>query len=349
MTTSDDKKPSLKGQLGAGRRSVSVSQESLIKSQPLLSDSALPLLVTPAVEGLNLITWANSHRPFIETNLAQHGGILFRNFNIKTLEEFQRFVSEMSNELLEYTYRSTPRSKVSGNIYTSTEYPADQSIPLHNEMSYTTSWPMKIWFCCLIAPQQQGETPIADSRRIYQRLDPAIRDRFAEKKVMYVRNYGEGIDLSWENVFQTDNKADVEEFCRLNQIDFEWKSGNRLRTRQVCQAVAKHPKTNEMVWFNQAHLFHVTSLPAAVRDMLLAEFNDEDLPRNTYYGDGSPIEPEVLAEIRHVLDQETVMFPWQEGDVLMLDNMLVAHARSPFVGPRKIVVGMAESVDAAAI
>ncbi|MBA3468309.1 MAG: TauD/TfdA family dioxygenase [Herpetosiphonaceae bacterium] len=339
---SEDKKPSLKGQLGGGRRSVSVSQESLIKSQPLLADTALPLLVTPAVEGLNLISWATSHRPFIDTSLATHGGILFRDFGIKTLEEFERFVGEMSPSLLEYTYRSTPRSKVSSNIYTSTEYPADQSIPLHNEMSYTTSWPMKIWFCCLVAAQQQGETPIADSRRIYQRLDPAIRDRFAEKKVMYVRNYGEGIDLSWENVFQTSDKTEVEEFCRAHKIEFEWKSGNRLRTRQVCQAVDKHPTTGEMVWFNQAHLFHVTSLPEAVRTMIMAEFKDEDLPRNTYYGDGSPIETTVLEEIRHVLESESVIFPWQEGDVLMLDNMLVAHGRSPFVGPRKIVVGMAE-------
>jgi alpha-ketoglutarate-dependent taurine dioxygenase len=39
-----------------------------------------------------------------------------------------------------------------------------------------------------------------------------------------------------------------------------------------------------------------------------------------------------------------VSFPWREGDVLMNDNMLVAHARNPYQGERKIVVAMAEMV-----
>jgi alpha-ketoglutarate-dependent taurine dioxygenase len=213
---------------------------------------------------------------------------------------------------------------------------------MHNEMAYTNSWPLKIWFLCLKAAEQQGETPIADSRQIYNRLNPALRERFAEKKVMYVRNYGTGIDLPWQNVFQTDDKAEVEDYCRQNGIEFEWKADDGLRTRQVCQAVAMHPKTGEMLWFNQAHLFHASSLKPEIYESLISTFKEEDYPRNTYYGDGSPIEPAALAEIRAIYEAEAVIFPWQEGDVLMLDNMLVAHGRQPFTGSRKIVVGMAE-------
>ena len=32
----------------------------------------------------------------------------------------------------------------------------------------------------------------------------------------------------------------------------------------------------------------------------------------------------------------------QEGDILMLDNMLSAHGRNPYTGPRKILVTMGE-------
>jgi hypothetical protein len=39
-----------------------------------------------------------------------------------------------------------------------------------------------------------------------------------------------------------------------------------------------------------------------------------------------------------------VAFPWQKGDILLLDNMLVAHGRAPYAGPRKVVVAMAEPV-----
>ncbi|HEY7492546.1 MAG TPA: TauD/TfdA family dioxygenase, partial [Candidatus Tectomicrobia bacterium] len=289
-----------------------------------------------------LIAWVQSNREFIETSLRKHGGILFRDWRVQSIAEFEQFSKVAAGEdLLDYSYRSTPRSEVSGKVYSSTEYPADQSIPLHNEMAYARTWPRQILFHCVKAAEQGGETPIADSRKVFARIAPKIRERFMEKQVLYVRNYGGGLDLPWQNVFQTSDKSEVEEFCRHAGIAFEWKDGDRLRTCQVCQAVAQHPQTGETVWFNQAHLFHVSSLAPEVRAQLLAEFAEADLPRNTYYGDGSPIDLAVLEDIRQAYHQEAITFPWQEGDILMLDNMLTAHGRNPFVGSRQVVVTMA--------
>ena len=324
------------------RKVVNKNQEKLIKVEFLPAGKSLPLVILPAIDGVNLVAWAEINQEFIERHLLNYGGILFRDFNRKGLDEFKQFIKATSRgELLDYTYRSTPRTQVSGKIYTSTEYPPDQSIPLHNENAYSSIWPMKIWFFCVKPAEQGGETPIADSRKVFERLDPAIRERFMQKKVMYVRNYGE-LDLSWQDVFQTTNKLEVESYCRKSGIEFEWRGSNNLRTRQVCQAVAKHPNTDEMVWFNQAHLFHISSLNPEVRESLLSLFQEDDIPRNAYYGDGSPIEISVLDEICEIYQQEAVSFPWQEGDILMLDNMLTAHGRMPFFGTRNVVVGMAD-------
>jgi len=323
------------------RQAVKVSTSNLVNVELLQPEQPLPLVIQPAVEGINLVTWAASNRDAIETWLLQHGGLLFRNFDIREVAQFEQFIQSISGTLLDYSYRSTPRSQVSGKIYTSTEYPAAQSIPLHNEMSYSLTWPMKIGFFSIKSAEQGGETPIADSRKIFQRINPKIKEKFIEKKVMYVRNYGDKLDLSWENVFQTRDKSKVENYCRNASIEFEWKDGNYLRTYQVCQAIAAHPATREMVWFNQAHLFHISSLNPEVRQTLLSTFKEEDLPRNAYYGDGSPIENSVLDEIREIYQQEAVIFPWQERDILLLDNMLAAHGRLPFVGSRKVLVGMA--------
>jgi hypothetical protein len=215
---------------------------------------------------------------------------------------------------------------------------------LHNEQAYTRDWPMKIWFYCMQPAQQGGETPIADSRAIYRDMPPSIRERFAEKGVMYVRNYGNGLDVDWQQVFGTDSRPEVEAYCAGHEIECEWKEDGELRTRQICQGTAQHPVTGEWVWFNQAHLFHVSNLEPEVRESLLDVVGDEvDLPRNVFYGDGSPIDDETLSTVRGVLERHKISFPWQAGDVVMLDNMLTAHARAPFKGPRKVIVAMAEA------
>jgi hypothetical protein len=108
--------------------------------------SRLPLVIEPAVIGVDLIDWATNNREFLEENLLQVGAILFRNFDLSSAEEFERLIETTSGKLLDYSYQSTPRTLVSGHIYTSTEYPAHQPIPLHNEHSYSGSWPMKLWF-----------------------------------------------------------------------------------------------------------------------------------------------------------------------------------------------------------
>jgi alpha-ketoglutarate-dependent taurine dioxygenase len=161
---------------------------------------------------------------------------------------------------------------------------------------------------------------------------------------MYVRNFGDGFGLSWQEAFQTDDRRAVEQYCDEHRIVLEWRDGGRLRTRQVRPAVARHPLTGDRIWFNHLTFFHESTLAPAVRDALLSEFLEDELPNNTYYGDGTPIEPEILATLRNLYHQETVSFPWQEGDLLMLDNMMIAHGREPYRGQRKVVVGMADLV-----
>jgi len=320
------------------RKRIALSQERLVR-EGFLSDAGTLRLLEPAVEGLNLVDWVGGNRQHIEQELLRYGAILFRDFNVNTVDEFEQFMKSLTGELLDYSYRSTPRTQVSGKIYTSTEYPAHQTIPLHNEMSYTRQWPMMLGFFCMETAVEGGETPIADSRKVYRRIDSSIRDRFSQKKVCYVRNYDDALDLAWQNVFQTADREDVEQFCLKAGIEFQWKNDKWLSTSEVCQAVAEHPETGEIVWFNQAHLFHVSSLEPEIRDSLVNSSGGAP-PRNAFYGDGGLIDEADLEEIRAAYEKETIIFHWQKRDILLLDNMLMAHGRKPYRGARKIVVGM---------
>lgn len=327
------------------RKAIGVSQSSLIKAERLSEHRLLPLVLQPAVRGVNLKEWASNNGDFIKKNIHESGGILFRNFNITNAVDFEDLAKAASgSELLEYRERSSPRSQVGGNVYTSTDYPADQSIFLHNENSYQHTWPLRIFFYCLQPATQGGETPIADTRRILARIPTEIRRRFVEKQWLYVRNFNERFGLPWQTVFQTTDRTVVEEYCRRNTILAEWREGDCLTTRAIRPVITRHPQTGEDVWFNHATFFHVTTLEPTVRDVFLTTFKEEDLPTNTYYGDGSPIEADVVDALRDIYRAEAVSFSWQEGDILMLDNMLVAHGRSSYSGPRKILVAMTEPI-----
>ena len=312
-----------------------------IKIDSSFHNSNLPTLVLP----INSIEWQDcihEIRQLVDQQLHCTGGLLFRGFSVNGVEDFNEFARSFDLELLNYNYASTPRTEVTNGVYTSSEYPAHQVIPLHNEQAYTLNWPLKIWFHCVTASEQGGETPIADSRKVYQKISPVVRERFKQHGLLYVRNYGNGLDLPWQKAFGTDDKAQVEKFCHKNQIQFIWKDDGELQTKQICQAVAVHPKTNETIWFNQAHLFHVSNLDENIRETLISIVGIDNLPRNVYYGDGSPIENEALDHVREVLDECRVSFPWQQGDIMMLDNMLTAHCRCSFSGDRKVIVAMAE-------
>jgi amino acid adenylation domain-containing protein len=345
---------------GAGdarERLLRVQKPKSVAGRPLVRTSlpfgrSLPLMVEPEVPDVDLAAWAAAHRGQVDEWLAVHGALLFRGFpvesDVDSVDRFREVAAAVSPGLLSYDDPTTPRTEVGAKVYTSTEYPADQAIPHHNELSYNQAWPMRIFFYCVTPPGSRGETPLADSRRVYERLGLlawAVRERFVSRGVMYVRSFGDGVGLPWQKVFQTSEREGVEAYCRERGMQVEWREGGRLRTRHVRPAVACHPRTGETVWFNQANVHHPSSLPPALRESLLAVAADRDLPMdvNVCYGDGTPIPDEDVAAVRRVYEEENVLFPWRQGDVLAADNMLVAHGRSPFSGPRKIVVLMAES------
>jgi alpha-ketoglutarate-dependent taurine dioxygenase len=300
----------------------------------------LPLIIRSEDRNVDLLELASEHRRLIRERLALHGGVLFRGFPGITVDTFHELIVTLSGSPLEYQERSSPRHEVGNSIYTSTDYPPEQSIFLHNEQSYNVTWPLHIFFHCARAPRAGGATPLADCRRVYRRIPKNTREKLESQGYCYARHFGGTLGLSWREAFQTSQAAVVEEYCRANDIDFTWGEEDTLSTRQVRPVVRAHPETGEKTWFNHLTFFNVSNLGKETASALLS-FGKDNLPNHTYYADGSDLEPAVLDELRAAYLAEQVRFPWRAGDILMLDNMLVAHGREPFTPPREVVVGMA--------
>jgi alpha-ketoglutarate-dependent taurine dioxygenase len=291
----------------------------------------------------SLAEFVAAGRQALRALLHQHGALLLRGFQVDGIDGFATAVRALSGEPLPYEERSSPRSTIKGRIYTSTDYPAAEEIFFHNENSYRSTWPMTLYFYCVEPPDERGATPLSDTRQVLVTLDAAIRDEFARRRWMVVRNLGLEFGLSWQEVFNTDDRDEIIRFCAANDVRAEWRPDGGLRTTSVREAIHRHPWTGEPVWFNHAAVFHISTLPRDVRDGVREMFDEQDLPSNSYFGDGGVIADDVMLHIRECYRAAAVRFDYQRGDVLVIDNMLVAHGREPFTGPRKIAVAMTES------
>lgn len=301
------------------------------------------LLKLMAVEpGTALGPWIDSHRELLLAALDRYGVLLFRGFDVPGPDAFGRAARAFSPELLGYLERAAPRNEVADKVFTSTELSEEQWIPFHHEMSYAHNWPSRLYFYGDRPSATGGATPVASERRVFPKIPAEVRERFQRHGVRYVRNYGPDLDIPWQEVFQTGDRAVVEAYCEQSGTAFEWTANDGLRTVSRRQALAEHPRTGETVWFNHAHLFHTSNLPAEVAEVLIGEYGLEGLPRNAYYGDGEEVEDEVMVLIRGLYEEAAVSFPWQRDDVMVVDNFLATHARAPFRGDRRILVAMSD-------
>lgn len=308
--------------------------------------TALPLVIEH--DGVAVIDLIESQRARLRAALVEHGSLLFRGFDVGGVDGLDRVVRALSGSPLTYSEASSPRSKIKGQVYTSTDYPQEEEIFLHNESSYRATWPLTLFFYCVQPPDTQGATPLADVRRVYEEIDPAVRAEFARRKWMLVRNFHEDFGASWQHVYSTGERDEVAAYCAANGIEVEWQPGNGLRTKAVRDAIHYRPGSSVPRWFNHAAFFHVSTLNKELREGLLAMFGEEGLPANSYYGDGGVIPDDVMDHLRAAYRRATVRFDYRHDDVLVVDNMTAAHGREPFTGPRKIAVAMAEPYSALA-
>lgn len=234
-----------------------------------INNEQLPLVVQPSRafhSKAEFYALVGAQQTFFKEKLAKYGGILFRGFPLENAVDFAAFIRHLgTGHFVDYIGGDSPRNKIHEGVYTSTEAPPSFKIPLHNEMSFVKYYPRHIYFFCEIAPQAKGETIIADARKVYEAIDPEVKERFIKRGLRYTSCYfyknhmmqwlTKNSHKSWIQVFETESKDEVEKKCREHEFEFQWAKNDWLQISQVRPAVIHHPETGEKVWFNQAHLY----------------------------------------------------------------------------------------------
>ncbi|NYD44515.1 hypothetical protein BJY14_000498 [Actinomadura luteofluorescens] len=299
--------------------------------------------VDGVADAASAATWLADNRAEILAELRRHGSLMIRGLPIESPEDFAAARDVLLEDHLEVPREeTTPRTGYGNGIFSATDLPPVQRIRLHCEDSYSVVFPGIVLFCCLVPPEQGGATTLGDTRRLLAALPEDLVERFRRRGWMIVRNFQEHVGMPWQQAFGTTDRAAVESYCDQNELSHEWLPGDRLRTSGVRSATLRHPVTGEESWFNHVAVFNEWTHDPETREILVAACGADGLPQNTYYGDGSPIDPADVAVINRAFDEVMVRESWRRGDLVLVDNLLCSHGREPFTGDRRVLVAMGE-------
>lgn len=311
-----------------------------------IHDTAMPVTIDAgSLSPDEFIAYFKNNKPAFDATLEKTGMLKFTGVRIATVDDFQYIIDQIASRFLNYIDGNSPRTKLSGNVYTSTEYDKTQKITMHNELSYSAKWPNKLFFSCILPATEGGETLLADSRDILKQMNSEIVAAIEQKGVTYIRNLhgGRGIGPSWQETFETDSKTTVEDYCRSYKIDYEWGGDDNIKIKQFSKGIITHRTTGEKLWFNQIDQFHPVQLEEELFETLKILYDEpENFPMYVRFGDGTPIQESMVKEILKTIETVTIAPAWSRNELLIVDNELVSHGRNSYTGERKVVVAMSE-------
>ncbi|MFJ2743688.1 TauD/TfdA family dioxygenase [Streptomyces sp. NPDC087440] len=268
--------------------------------------------------------------------LGQHGAVLVRGLGLSAPADLAAVAHALDVTPMRERESFAARHDRGHGVYSASLWPVDEPMCMHHELSYATEVPAIALFGCLRAPGSGGATGVADARAVLDALPTELVEPFERDGWLLARHYGD-VGLSWAEAFGTEDADEVSAYCRAHDLDHQWLADGSLRTLQRRSAVVRHPASGERLWFNQIAFLNELTMDPAIREYLLALYGPDALPFTTRHGDGTAIPEAVIATINATYTAATSREPWQTGDVLVVDNLRMAHSREAYEGERDVV------------
>ena len=300
--------------------------------------------IVQIASGSNIESWAGENRDALRASVTEHGAVLVRGLGLQDASGIAATFREFAADLISDREPFAMRSKIVEGVYSTTPWQAGQPMCMHNEMSYVAQPAGLMMFACLTAPTSGGATGVSDATTILKSLPSDLVKRFEKDGWILTRNYNDDIGSSYAEAFGTENQSEIDAYCKANNIEVEWLPDGGLKTTQHRQAVVSHPVTGERCWFNQIAFLNEWTLDPEIREYLVEVFGSDGLPFNTSFGNGDPVTEDMVEAINETYEANTMQEPWQAGDLMLVDNIRMAHSKEGFEGDREVLVGMADPV-----
>jgi alpha-ketoglutarate-dependent taurine dioxygenase len=301
-----------------------------------------PLVVQPTTDVAmqDLLDWLAKQSRDLVSRARSHGAVLFRDFPLRTAEDFDSFIAAFQLENFPYaeSLSNAVRINRTERVFTANESPPEVKIYLHHEMAQTPIYPSHLFFFCEQPAASGGATPICRSDELWQRLElaePGFAADCRHKGLLYSHTMPakdepkSGMGRSWQETLRADSREAAER--RMDQLGYSWnwqEDGSLRATTPVLPAV-REVESGRFTFFNQ--------LIAAYEGWSAAGVSAD---KSITFGDGMPLPAESVQSAVEIAAELTFDVPWQQGDVVLLDNFVCMHGRRTFSGERRILASL---------
>lgn len=327
------------------------------------------------------VRFVRENRSQIDKAVDDHGAVLFRGFPLTCPEDFDAFVKAFDGYTdlsYEKSMSFAVRTKMADRICTTNEGKSG-GLVFHHEQAQTPLWPSHVFFCCQLPakPGDGGETGIVSSPLVYEKLVekyPEFCSNLEKHGVKYTvfagpeQDPSKGAGRSWKSFFHAATKDECEAKMRTGGWEWQWGVGPSNATSDVGSDFLKcTTPVLEAVklanggaggrlrkcFFNQLiattanalEFSRVGDSPTKGYDPLVDLPTQAGIDDCVRFGNGDPIPLEILLDAKQICEDLAVNVQWQKGDVVLLSNYLMMHARRPWSGPegtRKLLASLVQ-------
>ncbi|KAL7611160.1 hypothetical protein Lser_V15G11854 [Lactuca serriola] len=304
------------------------------EGEKLVDGETLPLVLTPPEPSKNgiesLLVALKNNKEWFEEMLVKNSAVLFRGFDVKNAVDFNDIVETCDWEDIRYM-GPAPRTHIHKRIWTANEGPLSEFIYYHHEMVLIKEFPKSVILFCEVPPPEGGETPFVPSFKVTERMleeFPEFVEEVEAKGLKYTftalsnDNTTSMRGRGWQDALGTPDKEEAERRARALGMDVEWLENGGVKTILGPRALTKvfEGRKGRRMWFNTMVGMHGKELSSAMM------------------ADGTEIPENIVKRCEEIIEDESIQFKWEKGDVLFLDNYATLHGRRPSLAPRRVLV-----------